>query len=104
WNDLIGITNNPWDLSRTPGGSTGGGAAALAAGLGFLELGSDSGGSICVPAHFCGVYGHRPTWGVVPTYGYIQRSGFRGTPLDEGNVVGPLARSAHDLQLELGNI
>ena len=56
FNDVAGTTNNPWDLARTPGGSTGGGAAALAAGMGFLELGSDIGGSIRTPSHFCGIY------------------------------------------------
>src|SRR5437016_11417177 len=61
YNPIYGTSNNPWDLTRTPGGSTGGGAAALAAGLGHLTLGSDIGGSIRIPSHFCGVYGHKPT-------------------------------------------
>src|SRR5215475_2659480 len=60
-NPVYGRSNNPWDLERTPGGSTGGGAAALAAGLTPLEFGSDIGGSIRVPAAFCGVYGHKPS-------------------------------------------
>jgi amidase len=60
-NEIYGTTNNPWDVSRTPGGSSGGTAAALAAGLGFLGLGSDIGGSIRAPAHFCGIFGHKPT-------------------------------------------
>ena len=67
YNEVAETTNNPWDLSRTSGGSTGGGAAALASGMGFLELGSDIGGSIRVPAHFCGVYGHKPTLGLIPS-------------------------------------
>ena len=65
YNDVAGTTNNPWDVTRTPGGSTGGGAAALAAGLGFLEIGSDIAGSIRLPGHFCGVYGHKPTLDIV---------------------------------------
>ena len=64
FNDLYGTTNNPWDLSRSPGGSSGGSAAALAAGLTALEIGSDSGGSMRNPAHYCGVYAHRPTFGI----------------------------------------
>lgn len=95
FNEIVGTTNNPWDLSRTSGGSTGGGAAALAAGLGFLELGSDLGGSIRSPAHFCGVYGHKSTFDIVP------RPGASLGALDSLWVVGPLARSAADLQLEL---
>src|SRR3954447_1444368 len=69
-NALYGRTVNPWDSTRTPGGSTGGGAAAVAAGLTFLEYGSDLAGSIRVPASFCGVYGLKPTFGVVPTTGF----------------------------------
>ena len=65
-NEVAGTTNNPWDPRRTSGGSTGGGAAALAAGFGFLELGSDIAGSIRNPSHFCGVYGHKSTLDVVP--------------------------------------
>src|SRR5487761_2064809 len=69
YNPVYGATSNPWDTSRTPGGSSGGSAAALAAGLTGLEIGSDIGGSIRVPAHFCGVYGHKPTYGLCPTEG-----------------------------------
>ncbi len=65
YNDIYGVTNNPWDLARTPGGSSGGAAAALAAGLTSLELGSDIGGSIRNPAHYSGVFGHKPTFGIV---------------------------------------
>jgi amidase len=65
-NELYGVTNNPWDLTRTPGGSSGGGAAALSAGMTFLEYGSDLVGSIRIPASFCGVYGLKPSVGIVP--------------------------------------
>jgi amidase len=101
YNEVAGTTNNPWDLSRTPGGSTGGGAAALAAGFGFLELGSDIGGSIRTPAHFCGVFGHKPTLDLVPVLGHIPPPpGVVGPPTGLA-VAGPLARSAEDLLLEL---
>lgn len=95
YNDVYGTTNNPWDLSRTPGGSSGGPAAALAAGMSALEMGSDIGGSIRNPAHYCGVFGHKPTWGLLPLRGH----GMPGTlaPSDLA-VIGPLARSAHDLE------
>jgi len=68
-NPVYGTTNNPWDMARTPGGSSGGAAAALAAGLTGLELGSDIGGSIRNPAHYCGVYCHKPTYGIAPPRG-----------------------------------
>ena len=100
YNEVAGTTNNPWDLSRTPGGSTGGGAAALAAGFGFLEIGSDIGGSIRIPSHFCGLFGHKPTLDIVPLAGHIPPPpGVLGEP--ELPVAGPLARSAEDLLLEL---
>jgi len=70
YNEVYGSTNNPWDLSRTPGGSSGGSGAALAAGLTGLEAGSDIGASIRNPAHYCGVFGHKPTWGVVSPRGH----------------------------------
>jgi amidase len=101
-NPVYGTTNNPWDTTRTAGGSTGGGAAALAAGLGCLTLGTDLSGSIRVPAHFCGVYGHKPTLGLVSTAG-LQPGPWDGSPGFPADlaVVGPLARSAHDLALAL---
>ncbi len=99
-NPVHGRTNNPWDLARTPGGSTGGGAAALAAGLTPLEFGSDIGGSIRVPAVFCGVCGHRPSETAMPRSGQ-----FPYPPMPNAAVVmgvqGPLARSADDLELAL---
>ena len=105
YNDVYGTTNNPWDLSRTPGGSSGGSAAALAAGFTPLELGSDLGGSIRFPAHYTGVFGHKPTFGVVPRYGHIPPMPGR-VPQDIMPrvplfVVGPLARTADDLELAL---
>jgi len=99
-NPVFGRTNNPWDLGRTPGGSSGGSAAAIAAGLSALEVGSDIGGSIRVPAVFCGIYGHRPSETLLPRSGQ-----FPMPPLPNSAVVmgvqGPLARSAEDLQLAL---
>jgi amidase len=98
FNAIYGSTNNPWDLKRSPGGSSGGSAAALAAGLTALEAGSDIGSSIRNPAHFCGVYGHKPTWGIVPRTG--QALPWQQAPVDI-DVVGPLARTADDLALAL---
>lgn len=100
YNPVFGITNNPFDVARTSGGSSGGAAAALAAGLTPLELGSDLAGSIRTPAHFCGVYGHKPTYGFVPYRGHIP--GPPGTLADPDlSVAGPLARDARDLALAL---
>ena len=98
FNDIYGTTNNPWNVSRTPGGSSGGSAAALAAGLTALESGSDIGGSIRNPAHFCGVYGHKPTWDIVPVQGHAL-PGMLAPP--DIAVMGPLARSAEDLAFAL---
>jgi len=99
YNDIYGTTGNPWDPRRTPGGSSGGAAAALAAGLTGLESGSDIGGSIRNPAHYCGVYGHKPTWGVVPPQGHAL-PGMVGGP--DIAVCGPMGRSAGDLALAMG--
>jgi amidase len=96
YNDVFGTTNNPWNPEMTPGGSTGGGAAAVAAGLSYLSLGSDIGGSIRVPSSFCGLYGHKPTINILPYRGHIPR---RHTPLL--TVAGPIARSPEDLKLAL---
>jgi amidase len=100
YNSLYGTTRNPWDLERTPGGSSGGSAAALAAGFTPLELGSDIAGSIRCPAHFCGVYGHKPSFGLVPMRGHIPPPPGVSTTAPMG-VGGPLARSAPDLELAL---
>jgi amidase len=97
---VYGRTNNPWDLGRTPGGSTGGGAAALAAGLTAAEIGSDIGGSIRVPAAYCGVYGHRPSETAVPRSGAFPLAD-APNPASVMGVQGPLARGAADLELLL---
>ena len=102
YNEIYGTSNNPWDRSRTPGGSSGGSAAALAAGIGHLSIGSDIGGSIRVPAHFCGVYGHKPTINVVPMEGHIPPLPGQSAPvLVDLPVGGPMARTATDLRLGL---
>ena len=105
FNKVYGTTNNPWDLSRTPGGSSGGSAAALAAGFTPLELGSDLGGSVRFPAHYCGVFGHKTSFGIIPRYGHIPPMPGRvppeHMPVVPLFVVGPMARSADDLQLAL---
>jgi amidase len=101
YNDIYGTTGNPWDLRRTPGGSSGGSAAALAAGYGPLSLGSDIGGSLRAPAHFCGVYAHKPSLGLVPSRGHTPPE-TPALPRDSDlTVVGPMARSAADLSLLL---
>lgn len=99
-NGLYGATNNPWDLKRTPGGSSGGAAAALAARVTPLEIGSDIGGSLRVPASFCGVFSHKPTWGVVSQRGHVPPHPGSHAERDL-NVVGPMARSARDLRMLL---
>src|SRR5919201_1592038 len=99
-NPVYGRTNNPWDVTRTPGGSTGGGAAALAAGLTPLEFGSDIGGSIRVPAAFCGVYGHRPSETAMPRSGQFPMPPMPNAAVVMG-VQGPMARSAADLERAL---
>lgn len=101
YNAIYGTTNNPWDLARTPGGSSGGAAAALAAGMTSLELGSDIGGSIRTPASFCGVCGHKSSYGIISSRGHIP-----GPPgslsRSDISVAGPLARTVDDLQLAMG--
>ncbi len=99
FNDVYGVSNNPWDVAKTPGGSSGGAAAAVAAGLTGLELGSDIGGSIRVPAHMSGVFGHKPSWGLLPMIGHSLVGAISPTDIA---AIGPLARSADDLELALG--
>jgi amidase len=94
FNAVYGATRNPWDLARTPGGSSGGSAAAVAAGLTGIETGSDIASSIRNPAHNCGVYGHKPTYGLLPLRGHSLGEGLSGADI---SVIGPLARSAADL-------
>ena len=101
YNGIYGTTNNPYDLGRTPGGSSGGSAAALAAGYGPLSLGSDIGGSLRVPAFHCGVYAHKPTFALAPSRGHTPPP-FPPLPFDPDlAVIGPMARSAADLSLLL---
>src|SRR5882724_9528915 len=97
YNEVYGSTNNPWDLSRTPGGSSGGSGAALAAGLTGIEAGSDIGASIRNPAHYCGVYGHKPSYGVVSYKGHTRGN----VGVGDITVVGPLARGAEDLEIAM---
>jgi amidase len=100
YNRIFGTTNNPWDLHRTPGGSSGGSATAVAAGLTGLEVGSDIAGSLRIPAHYCGVYSHKPTNGLLPNpFGPESRPGYRAD--HDMATPGPIARSAGDLGLAL---
>lgn len=102
YNGIYGSSSNPWDLQRTSGGSSGGSAAALAAGLGFLSVGSDIGGSIRIPAHFCGIFGHKPTLDLVSTRGQLPRGVFENPGFSTLLAVGgPMARSADDLLASL---
>ncbi len=101
FNPVYGTTDNPWHKAHTPGGSSGGGAAACAAGFGGLELGSDIGGSVRVPAHYCGLFGHKPTWALCPPRGH---SLMNAAAITDISVIGPLARSARDLALALDAI
>lgn len=95
-NDVFGTTGNPWQPHHVPGGSSGGAAAAISAGFSSLEIGTDLGGSIRLPAHFCGVYGFKPTFGAVSQRGYVDRVGEAQHDVD-GNHFGPIARSVEDL-------
>lgn len=101
YNDIYGTTNNPWNLGLTPGGSSGGSAAALASGFGPLSLGSDLGGSLRAPAHYCGVYAHKPTLGLVPLRGQVPPGAPPWPHESDLAVVGPMTRSATDLALAL---
>jgi amidase len=98
YNAIYGTTNNPWDVTRTPGGSSGGSAAALAAGLTGLEAGSDIGSSLRNPAHYCGVWGHKPTYGIVSPLGQALPGIVAQADI---SVIGPMARSSKDLALGL---
>jgi amidase len=99
YNDIYGTTNNPYDLTRTPGGSSGGSSAALAAGYGALSLGSDLAGSLRVPAFHCGIFAHKPTQGLVPFRGHTPPQ-LPALPIDRDlGVIGPMARSVADLSL-----
>ncbi len=98
YNEIYGTTNNPWDPSRGPGGSSGGEAAAVAAGLTALGAGSDIAGSLRNPAHYCGIYGHKPSWGLIPIRGHSPAGTL--APIDI-SVVGPMARHAQDLDLAM---
>jgi amidase len=100
FNPIFGATNNPWDTTRTAGGSSGGSAAALAAGLTALELGSDIAGSIRAPSNWCGTCGHKPSWGVVPQRGHLPPAPGALATADLG-VMGPMARDVADLELAL---
>jgi len=101
YNDIYGTTNNPWDLDRTPGGSSGGSAAALSSGMTPLELGSDIGGSIRTPAHFCGLYGHKPSYNIVSEVGHLPPPPGLVLTGNGLSVAGPLARSPEDIELAL---
>ena len=101
YNEIYGTTNNPYDLGRTPGGSSGGSSAALAAGYGPLSIGSDIGGSLRVPAFHCGVYAHKPTFNLLATRGHTPPP-LPPLPFERDlSVIGPMARSAADLSLLL---
>ncbi|HIC37246.1 MAG TPA: amidase, partial [Candidatus Marinimicrobia bacterium] len=101
YNDIYGTTNNPWDLERTPGGSSGGSASSLASGMSPLELGSDIGGSIRTPAHFCGLYGHKPSYNIVSEVGHLPPPPGHISVGNGLSVAGPLARSPEDIEIAL---
>jgi amidase len=100
FNPIFGTTNNPWDTTRTTGGSSGGAAAAVATGMTAVELGSDIAGSIRLPSNWCGVSGHKPSWGVVPQRGHLPPAPGALADTDLG-VMGPIARDVDDLSLAL---
>jgi amidase len=100
FNEIFGTTNNPWATDRVPGGSSGGAATAVACGFTSFELGTDIGGSVRIPSHFCGTFGLKPSFGVVPQRGYLDQVG-GGTTDADINVFGPIARRAEDLSLLL---
>jgi amidase len=97
-NEIYGRTNNPWDVTRSPGGSSGGSAAAVASGMTGAEIGNDIASSIRNPAHYCGIFGHKPTWGICPYAGGSHDDALADPDI---SVLGPLARSADDLELIL---
>ncbi|ALS61727.1 amidase [Pandoraea norimbergensis] len=101
YNEVYGTTRNPHDLTRTPGGSSGGSAAAVCSGMSFFDVGSDIGSSIRNPAHYCGIFSHKSTHGLVPLDGHGLPG---GATFPDINVAGPLARSADDLQSVLSAI
>ena len=101
YNDIYGTTGNPFDLGRTPGGSSGGSSAALAAGYGALSLGSDIGGSLRVPGHYCGIYAHKPTLYLAASRGHVPPPFPPLPPTRDLSVIGPMARCAADLTLAL---
>ncbi len=101
YNEIFGTTSNPWNLDHVPGGSSGGAAAAVACGLTSFEIGTDIGGSIRFPSAFCGIFGHKPSFGIIPSTGYLDHT-FGGTTEADVNVIGPITRSAEDLELLLG--
>jgi amidase len=101
YNAIFGTSNNPWDTARSTGGSSGGAAAAVATGMTGLELGSDIGGSIRFPSAWCGVCGHKPTWGIVSQTGHLPPAPGTLSATDL-SVVGPLARDVEDLEITLG--
>jgi len=107
-NAVFGITSNPWDVTRTPGGSSGGAAVAVSTGMSSFEIGTDKGGSIRQPASYCGIFGHKPTYNIVPNKGFVAASGITvygdeviTDAFDDISSAGPLARSAEDLKMLL---
>ena len=96
YNEIYGTTNNPYDVTKIPGGSSGGSAATLAAGMTGIDSGSDIGGSIRNPAHFCGVFGHKPTWNMLPPRGHATPGILSPSDL---SVIGPLGRGAEDVEI-----